>query len=358
MPNRDPKVRVGSTGNRPELLETIPITKQAGRQRRVVMSFGSQTQTDSPLPDLEPGDRLLVLAELEVTTDAEDAGHPGRIGNAYSYAPLVEASLLLAADDRQTEEKPQRAVALSRPWRETVSHAQHHGVVVFPKGELKVPRRGLPWGGASHVNLVIGASHRRARRGDLLLIGQNEQTPTVVQDMAGIRVVRLRPGGQPEHAPTRDPNCRVTGIPVAKRETLVFSHRLDDLRKGEQLVVKARLTTDASSLGYAARISSRLFLADSEAQLDPGGGTASSVTSWNGHLSKRTGFNCLPEEGARTTLKFGVLRVLDDPGRPLFLNLVAVSADPFGGAGANDDLPVVAAGSFLEVTRYPPELEG
>ena len=358
MPNHDPKVRVGSTGNRPELRETIPITRQAGRQKRVVMSFGPQTQTDSPLPDIEPGDRLLVLAELEVTTDAEDANHPGRIGNPYSYAPRVEASLLLAADDGQTEEKPRRALALSRPWRETLSHARHHGVVVFPKGELKVPRRGLPWGGASHVNLVLGASHRRAAGGDLLLVGQNEKTPVVVQDMAGIRVVRLRPGNQPERAATRDANCRVAGIPVAKRQTLVFSHRLDDLRRGEQLVVRARLTTDASPLGYAARISSRLFLADSESQLEPGGGTAASVASWKGHLSKQTGFNCLPEDGARTTLKFGVLRVLDDPGRPLFLNLVAVSADPFGGAGANDALPVVAADSFLDVTRYPPELEG
>jgi hypothetical protein len=357
MPPSGPIVRVGSTGNRPELTETVPITRQPGRQRRVVMSFGPGEKTDCPLPDLGAGDRLLAFAELEVTTDAEDAGHPGRIGNAYSYAPLVEANLLLAADDAAVEEGP-NALGLAKRWREPVSHQQHHAVVVFDDGEITVPRRGLPWRGPAHLNLVLGASHPEAKQGDVLLIGQNEKTPTVVQDMAGIRVLRLRPGGQPERRAVREATCLVAGIPVAKRETLVFSHRLDDLRKGEQLVVKARLTTDASQLGYAARISSRLFLGDSQTQLDPGPGRASEVASWKGHLSKPTGFNCLPGQGARTTRKLGVLRVLEDSGRPLFLNLVAVSAAPFGGAGAGDELRVVSADSSLEVTRYPPELDG
>jgi hypothetical protein len=353
------KVKVGSTGNRPELRDRIPITKQRGRQPRVVMSFGPATQTDAPLPDLRPGDQLLVFAELEVTTDAKDRNHPGRIGNPYGYSPKVEASLLLAANDSETEEKPNRAIALSAPWREEVSHVRHHGVVVFPKGQYKVPRRGgLPWPGDSHINLVLSASHPRASRGDLLLVGENELTPVVDQDMAGIRVVRLRPGRQPPQAPERDNNCLVSGVPVAKQQTLVFARRLDNLRQGEQLLVKARLTTDASSLGYAARISSRIFLADDPSQVDPGGGVAGAVASWNGHVSKSTGFNCLPNEGPRDTLKFGVLRMLADAGQPLYLNLVAVSADPFGGAGAGDRLPIVRSRSFLEVTRFPPERDG
>jgi hypothetical protein len=351
------KVRVGSTGNEAELAETVPITKRRGGRRRVVMSFGPKTRTDSPMPDLEAGDRLLVFAELEVTTDAEDPNHPGLIGNAYSYAPKVEAALLLAADEDQDAEGP-KALALARPWREEISHRRHHGVVVFPNGELKIPAGGLPWQGRAHVNLALGASHPKADRGDVLLIGENEKTPVVVQDKAGIRVVRLRPGGQRDHPVERDSSCHVTGIPVRKVETMVFSHRLDDLRKGEQLLVKARLTTDASALGYPARISTRLFLADSGRQLDPGGGEAAKAASWKGHVSKRTGFNCLPGEGARTTLKFGVLRILRNARRPLFLNMVAVSADPFGGAGRRDELPVIGARSFLEVTRYPPEVEG
>ena len=174
------KVRVGSTGNKPELLDTVRISKTPGRQRKVVMSFGPASRTDSPLPDIRPGDRLMVFAELEVTTDAEDPNHPGLIGNAYSYPPLVEASLLLADDEQAADEDTKHALALAKPWRQTLTHRHHHGVVVFPKGELTVPKRGLPWNGASFINLVVGASHAKAKGGDLLLIGQNEKTPVVV----------------------------------------------------------------------------------------------------------------------------------------------------------------------------------
>ena len=78
MPLQDPKVRVGSTGNRPELVETIPIARNPDRPGQVVLTFGPESKTDSPFPDLEPGDRLLVFAELEVTTDAEEDGNPGQ----------------------------------------------------------------------------------------------------------------------------------------------------------------------------------------------------------------------------------------------------------------------------------------
>ena len=85
-------IDVGSTENKPELLKTIPIGTVAGKGREVVLSLGADSDTDSPLPDLAADDRLLALAELELTTDADDPHHPGRIGNAYSYAPNVEAT--------------------------------------------------------------------------------------------------------------------------------------------------------------------------------------------------------------------------------------------------------------------------
>ena len=203
---------------------------------------------------------------------------------------------------------------------------------------------------------MLEASNADARRGDVLLVGQNERTRTVVQDMAGIRAVRMRPGNQ-SFTPARDASCLVAGVPVTKSETVVFSHRLDDLRKHDQLLVKASLTTDATGLGYAARISTRLFLADGPAQTEPGGAAAQAAT-WKGHLSKYTGFNCLPDQGPRTTQKFGVLAIRRAPAGPLYLNLVAVSAAPFGGQSAGDELPIVAAGSYLDVTRYPAELAG
>lgn len=346
-----PSVEVGATENKPELVETIPIDTAAGA-RRVVLSLGPQTKTDSPLPDLAPGDRLLAFAELELTTDADDPKHPGRIGNAYSYSPNVEATLLLAADPDAAAAELGRALELARaPWRQAVSHQRHHAVVTFGDAELRIPGKGLPWGGPAYVNLAVGASHPDAKPGDALLVGQNEKTPTVVQDMAGIRVVRFRPGDAAEPAPEREAACRCSGVPVAKTETVVLSHELADLAAGERLLVRGRLITDAAGLGKPARISTRLFIADSPDQTEPGGAAAGAVT-WKGHLSKFTGFNCIPGEGAQASNKYGVATVRSAPGRSLYVNLVAVSGAPFGGLSSSEQLRIDTAQSSLDVTRF------
>jgi hypothetical protein len=352
-----PGVAIGTTTNKPELIETVPIVPERGKGRRVALAFAPETATDAPFPDLAPGDRLRVFAELEVTTDAHDANHPGRIGNAYSYAPEVTASLLLASGPDQVEAKDGRAIELARPWRRKVSHEQHHAVVTFDDAALDLPPGGLPWRGPAHVNLVLSASSPQAKQGDVLLIGQNEKTPVVVQDMAGIRVVRLRGRGQQDDRPVRETACLCAGIPVAKTETVVLSHQLDDLQAGEQLLVRANLVTDASPLGYPARISTRLFLAESRDQVQPGG-SAKDVASWKGQLSKFTGFNCIPADGPQTSRKFGVVAIRQAPGRPLFVSMVAVSAAPLGGSGSADQLPIDTAKSFLEITRYPAPTTG
>ena len=345
-------IEVGATENKPELLETLPIATAAGAAPRVLVSLGPQTKTDSPLPDLAPGDRLLALAELELTTDADDPAHPGLIGNAYSYSPDVEATLLLAADAEAVAPQPGRALELARaPWRQAVSHQRHHAVVTFGDAELRVPKGGLPWSGPSFINLVVGASNPEAKPGDVLLVGQNEKTPTVVQDMAGIRAVRFRPGDAAEPPAEREATCLCAGVPIAKAETVVLSHELSDLAQGERLLVRGRLVTDADGLASPARISTRLFIADSPTQTEPGG-TAAGALSWKGHLSKFTGFNCLPGEGPQASSKYGVATVRAAPGRSLYVNLVAVSGAPFGGLSPSEQLRVDTAQSSLDVTRF------
>jgi hypothetical protein len=337
---------VGATANQPELVETLPIATAPGGARRVVLSLGPDTKSDTPLPDLAAGDRLLAFAELELTTDADDPNHPGLIGNAYSYAPNVAATLLLARGPDDLE----GGVELSRtPWHQAVTHQRHHAVVTFGDAEARVP---AGWKGPAHVNLVVDASHPDAKPGDVILVGQNEKTPTVVQDMAGIRVVRFRPGDAREPSPEREVACLCASVPIAKRETVVLAHELAGLQQGEQLLVRGTLVTDADGLAAPARISTRMFLAESPQQTEPGGVAASDVT-WKGHLSKYTGFNCVPGEGAQTSHKYGVATVRQAPGSSLYVNLVAVSAAPFGGAGPADQLAIDTSASSLAVTRFP-----
>ncbi len=340
-------IAVGETENKPELVETLPIVSTPGTGRRVVLSLGPETKGDSPLPDLAAGDRLLAFAELELTTDAEDPNHPGRIGNAYSYAPNVEATLLLAPGPATVAAGEGGAIELpASPWQRAVTHQQHHAVITFGDLEARIGD-----GGLTHLNLVVEASHPQASDGDLILVGQNETTPTVVQDMAGIRAVRFRPGNAAEPPRERQASCLCAGVPVAKRETVVLSYEVADLQQGDQLLVRGRLTTDAAGLAAPARISTRMFIADAPDQTEPGGAGAASVT-WKGHLSKFTGFNCIPGDGPQTSSKYGVATVRQAPGRSLYVNMVAVSGAPFGGLAEADELRIEPAGSGLEITRF------
>lgn len=347
------RFEVGSTENKPELVKTIPIGTVAGKGRRVVLSLGADSDTDSPLPDLGADDRLLALAELELTTDADDPQNPGLIGNAYSYAPEVEATMLLAADPGATEAKRGQAIEIARkPERRTISHQRHHEVITFDDAGLTLPAGGVPWRGPAYVNVVVSASHRKAKQGDVLLVGQNETTPTVVQDMAGIRVVRFRPAAAKGPAAVIESACLCGDIVIAKQHTVVLAHPLTALAKGERLLVRGRLVTDATGLPAPARISTRLFVGERPDQIEPGGAAADCMT-WKGQLSKYTGFNCIPADGPQVSRKYGVAKVRATPAADLYVNLVAVSGAPFGGTRATDRLRIDTARSRLEVTRFP-----
>jgi hypothetical protein len=355
---RNPKVRVASTGTTPELIDVIPIVaaESPGRSRDVVMSFAPDSDTDLPLPqDLRRGDVLRIYVELQVTTDYETK-NPGSMGTPYSYAPFIQAVLLLAADREATDHEDGRAHSIKKTDVLECTHEHHHQVITIAEAEYTVPETGVPWSGPVFVNLALSAVHPSAASKNVLLIGENEPTPTVDQDTGGIRVVRLRPGDQPEVAAFREALRGTAGVPVAKRPTVILSKKLENLAKGEQLFVRGRLTTNARSTGYPTRITTELLLTDHPADTDPGA-ESKRVGTWNGHISKPNGFNCLPGEGPRRSEKFGVLEVRQD-AKELYVNLVATSARPFQMPHETGDDLRVEEGSFIEVTRYPPRLRG
>ena len=350
-----PRVEVATTGGDAELLETIPITRRAGEERRVAMCLGRGGGPFTSMPELRPGDLLEVTAELEVTTDARP-WQGGAVGEPYRYDPVVEARLLLAGDPEAAAEDGRRALALAEPKRQTCTHRRHHRVLVFADAGLGVPDQGLPWGGPSYVNLALSAHHFDADGGQVLLVGENEPGGGVLGDKGRINVVRRRGlGRRPDPEPPAP--ARVTEIPVRKHaRSVVYSQPLDDLVEGEQLAVHATLHTSAAHLGYPARISTRLLLADDPGQADPGG-EARAAAALRGVITELNGFNCLPEESPCTTRKVGIAALRAMPGRTLYVNLVAVSADPFGGARRGDALEVLGGGG-IEVVRYPPSPSG
>jgi hypothetical protein len=350
------KVLVASTGKDSELLETVSITRARGEAKRVAMSLGQHRRPFSRLPDLQPGDRLRVSAELQVTTDCARPG-PGCVDGPYEYAPLVRARLLLARDPSVTEVERDLALRLSEAKEERVSQREHHHVFVFTDAGIRIPDRGLPWGSdPSFVNLVLDAHNRSATPGHVLLVGENEPDGSVKGDKGRLNAVRLR-GEIPDPRSEEAAEPERSEIPVDRElRSVVYSLPLAGLARDEQLAIRAKLIVSASHLPYPARISTRLILADERSQVDTGG-RAAEISTFRGEIAENNGTNCLPRAERCTTRKVGVLRINRDADRALFVNLVAVSADPLGG-GRRGDAIRVEPGGGVEAVRYSPRLKG
>jgi hypothetical protein len=354
-----PGVLVCTTGKGPkgtgsELEKTLRIITRKGKdsERRIVMRLPPGDQPFTSMPDLAPGDLLRVTAELELTTDAkrkEDC-----VGEPYSYSPIARASLLLASSRDATEADPKRALLLRKPGEYRCSHAAHHRVIVL-KQDWRVPDEGLPWGGSSSLNLVLEAYHEDAKAGHLLLVGENERPEdggkmTVGGDKGRLNLIRFRGASRRtgDREETRQIRANGKSIPIDETRTVVYSQPLEGVVDGEQLAVEAKLR--ASHPSFPARLSARLFLADSPGQTEQVK-YAKEAAALGGEISELNGFNCRSK--SCVIQKHGVARVTDRPARdPLYVNLVAVCGDPEKTGKRN---PVrLSGGGFLRVTRYPP----
>jgi hypothetical protein len=322
------------------------------------MSLVRRGSGRTSLPDLEPGDGLLISAEVEVTTDCE---RPQKdcIDGAYDYPPEVEARLVIADSKDASETKSGHARVLKTQSRK-IPHLRHHDVFVFDDVEFRVPAGGLPWARPTFVNVAVGAHHREAEADHVVLIGQNEikkGRARVVGDMGAISVIRSRPAGVPRPDVIRTDRRRAESLPVVKGETrVVYAQELKDLRKREQLVVKADVITSAEHLDYPARATVEVILAEDPKRTEPGA-EARRVTTTDGRICPRNGKNCLAAESPMTSRKVGVLRIERNAKKSLYVIVVLVTGDPLQKAKKGDRLRIRDGGS-LRIFRYPPEMAG
>jgi hypothetical protein len=355
-------VLVSTTGDHSELRQTVPITKRAGKARRVVMSMGP-----SRLPSLAAGDRLHLTAELEVSTDCP-ARSPRCVGRPYGFSPHVRAQLVLAGSSGGT-----RGVPLSRAKRTTCRqpspHRVHHCMFVFSRARYAVPDpASLPCSpGSCFVNLLLDANRHGARPGDRLLIGADEPEGGVEQDRGRINAVRIRPTtGSPlserqTKVASRERATKLVSL-GRHRKAVVYSLELDSLRGGEQLSVSARMRSGVGRLGRDARISSRLVLARSRHSTRPAR-LATRISSTHGEIAEANGFNCTRPHSPCPTRKVGVLRMKEDAvdraGEPvpLYVNLVVTAASRPPGSLKRRVVRINDTGR-LKVVRFPQSLRG
>jgi len=342
----------GPQGTGSELEDRLRITARKSEEPKVVMSLGPGDQSFTSMPELAPGDLLRVTTEVEVTTDAtrkEDC-----VGEPYSYHPTVRASLLVASSREASKPDSKHALRVGEPAEHECTHEAHHRVIVFSE-DWPVPEKGLPWSGPSYLNLVLEANHREAKDGHVMLIGENERPEgggrmTVGGDKGRVNAIRFRPGDGTAGERLETSNVRARGgsVPIDETRRVVYSQPVEGLADGEQLAVEAKLK--ASHPSFPARLSARLFLADSPTQTQ-NVKDAKEAAALGGEISELNGFNC---SGPSCVLeKFGVARITKPPKRdPIYVNLVVVCGDPEK-TGRRDPLRV-SDGGFLRVVRYPP----
>jgi hypothetical protein len=354
----EPSVRVATTGNRSERTKTLPISRRAGAEKRVVMSM-----PPNRLPSLEEGDRLRATAELQVTVNCFFRS-ARCVGPIYRYNPHVRARLILARSPRTTGGAG--AVTLASPERDTCTqrhpHREHHCVLVFTRAGTDIRRPGrLPCPlDACFVNVVADVHHSRARRGDVVLVGGNRPNGSIPQDRGRINVIRFRHAAPPQFPSERTQGRQDSRLRLNFKRKVVYSKRLNGLDEGEQLAVQARMRTGIAQLPYAVRTSAWLILSDGRRGVKPGN-YVERVALSNGEISESNGFNCTQDKGTCLTRKVGVLEMVRDAddakGRPvpLYVNLVTVFGPKILEAKSGDRVRLKERGG-IRVTRFPADL--
>ena len=356
---RDPQVRVVTSGNRSERIKALPITRRPGAERRVVMSLGPRR-----LPDLMRGDRVRITAELGVTTECYRL-QPRCRRSPYRYDPRVRAQLVLAPSPKAKGKR--RTMAISKRRHETCTQRrpqyEHHCILVFGHAgfHVRAPQR-LPCKlERCHVNLVADVHHPRASANEILVVGGQRPSGKIKGDRGRINAIRYRDTLPSDFGRTGTRQLRRRTVPPDLERRVLISKRLRGLRAGEQLAVTAGFREDVSSLPYAVRTSVYLILAESPRHTRPGDFVKAHAFGF-GEISENNGQNCTKPPGTCVYRKVGVLEMRRDAvtprghRKPLYVNVVTVLGPKVLEARGRDRVRF-RKGS-IQVVRFPPRLRG
>ena len=358
-PNR---ADLATTGNKSELIDTVPIATQAGTNERVAMSLGPDQ-----LPRLEAGDRLRSSGEVQFSTTCV-AEEPRCIGRPYQFNPTLVARIVLAAAPDQTTglaltESKQVRCKQQRPNR------NHHCTLAMNNLEITIgDPAALPCAAnACYANLVVGAHNRRARRGNRVVLGGDRPDGTVAQDKGRLNVVHAR-------ADVPAPTTHTSGdlvnssLPLTEgkkeKRRVIHSVAIEAPRKGDVLAFDGGWLATVDQLPFNTFIGTRVIVAETPTSTDPVGVARSSV-QLRGHASESNGFNCTQGPSGYSSpcivSKAGAIRITRDvidpaTGAPgaLYVNLVA-AAKPLLAKKVNQEQQVIVGTTTgLSVVRYSP----
>ena len=353
-------MRFASTGNHSEIRETLPIAEHKWGQKRVAMTI-----PPSRLPTLRRGDVLRTTGEVQLSTTCVDFKAFRCIGRPYAFSPREDARIVLASRRGATGGDHVMAIAQARSLRchQPLPNRNHHCVLVLPPTETRIrhPNR-LPCRPADcRLNLVVEADHPRARAGQVVLVGADRPNGTVRQDKGRLNATLLH--GPVDSKRFRTAERRSRSVPIAPSgkagRRVIYSQRINKLRKGDVIEASARDLLTIASLRYPVFMGTDVVLARGPHAVSSAG-IPRQVATGNGDLTEQNGFNCTHGPSAYRdpcrTRKAGAVRVVRNVRRhghpvPLWVNLVAAGA-PKGAVPRHGDRMRVLPRGELVVRRY------
>jgi len=354
-------VRFATTGDRSEIRDTVPIGQRKWQKARVVMSIGP-----GELPTLHRNDILRTTAEVQVTTTCIEFGAERCIGRPYRFSPREDARIVLASRRQATGGPHAKTIAQTRSVRchQRRPQRNHHCVLVFPPESTRIrhPHRLPCRPSACHLNLVLEADYPRARDGQVVLVGADRPNGTVRQDKGRLNAILLHKQVPPPKR-FRTAKRRSRSIPIAPSgkngRRVIYSQRVNHLKKGEVLEASARHLVTISSLPYPAFVGTDLILAHGRNAVVPTGIARGAVSS-HGRLTEQNGFNCTHGPSAYRdpcrTRKAGAVRIQRNIARnghpiPLYVNVVCAGKAKLTQPAPDDHMRVLAKGALV-VKRF------
>jgi hypothetical protein len=364
-------VELSYSGFGAEKLKSIPIAHNSGGKVRVAMSL--------PPGEVGPvgeGDAVWGGAEIEVSVTCLERMSQC-VGSSYRYSPHVKARLVLASSPDARGDANTTPITRARRIRcsQELPNRNHHCVIAVEGQRTLKDGDNLPCD-RCYVNLLLDAYHPAARKGNVLVVGSDDDGG-IEQDKGMINAAVFRPGPPPDVAPIvskRSATGRVgvAGVGGNGPKKVIYSRRLADLEAGEQLLVTAKAVQKIGHLPYNVLMQSQLVLSEKAGSVSRAG-TPGKIASLKGVITAQNGFNCTQGRSGFsdpcTIRKVGVVKVFKDsrlhpdrgegPFVPLYVNLVVQNREILGARSSKhrsgDYVKVPRKAGFLSVRRYGPE---
>ena len=218
------------------------------------------------LEDLAVGERLLASGEVQISTTCLAEG-PKCFGRRYDFNPTISTRIVLA--DGPTESAASFALSgtTKKLCKQQRPNRNHHCTLVVPNVETTISDlAALPCApSACYVNLILGASSKKAKPGNRVVLGADQPDGSVKQDKGRLNVVQSAQGVAAP-VPSFSNQLVNTSMPASaddkEKKRVVYSVPIFAPRKGEVLSFDADFVASISALRFNTFVAARVIVAD------------------------------------------------------------------------------------------------